>query len=215
MLKVKKDDFVAISNAQIVEYEAFLRHLDVIADVAKRMNGKVFNVRFKNAIDSTCEVVKEGTRAGMPRFRIHFDPSNMYKYVNGERSDYVRLWVSFYVQNRWVPLRTDDNGVTTGRYIDSGMYLGFCIDEAIVGGRIHADSVLSAVERKKEYVGDQILILKDAVKRFDHYKKAVETLEELIGVRASKINPRLRPENLYTFMTHQQMGANFADTLKK
>lgn len=215
MLKVKKDDFVAISNAQIVEYEAFLRHLDVIADVAKRMNGKVFNVRFKNAIDSACEVVEEGNRTGMPRFRIHFEPSNMYKYVNGERIDYMRLWATFYMQNRWVPLKTDRNGVTTGAYIDSGMNLGFFIDEAIVDGRINADNVLSAVERKKEYVEDQILILKDAVKRFDHYKKAVETLEELIGVRASKINPLLRPKDLYTFMTYQQTGANFADTLKK
>lgn len=215
MLKVKKDDFVAISNAQIVEYEAFLRHLDVIADVAKRMNGKVFNVRFKNAINSACEVMKEGNRIGMPRFRIYFEPSNMYKYVNGERFDYKLLWATFYMQNRWVPLKTDDNGVTTGGYIDSGMNLGFFIDEAIVDGRINADSVLSAVERKKEYVEDQILILKDAVKRFDHYKKAVETLEELIGVRAPKINPLLRPRDLYAFMTYQQVGANFADTLKK
>lgn len=215
MLKAKKDDFVAISNAQIVEYGAFLRHLGVIADVAKRMNGKVFNVRFKNAIDSACEVMKEGNRTGMPRFRIHFDPSNMYKYVNGERFDYMRLWVTFYMQNRWVPLKTDDNGVTTGGYIDSNMNLAFFIDEAIINGRINADSVLSAVERKKEYVEDQILLLKDAVKRFDHYKKAIETLEELIGVRASKINPLLRPKDLYTFMTYQQVGANFADTLKK
>lgn len=215
MLKVKKDDFVAISNAQIVEYEAFYRHLDVIADVAKRMNGKVFNVRFKNAIDSACEVIKEGNRTGMPRFHVHFETSNMYKYANGERIDYMRLWATFYMQNRWVPLKTDVNGVTTGGYIDSGMNLGFFIDEAIVEGRINADNVLSAVERKKEYVQDQILILKDAVKRFDHYKKAVETLEELIGVRASKINPLLRPKDLYTFMTCQQVGANFADTLKK
>lgn len=215
MLKAKKDEFVAISNAQIVEYEAFLRHLDVIADVAKRMNGKVFNVRFKNAIDSACEVINEGNRTGVPRFRIHFEPSNTYKYVNGERIDYMRLWVTFYMQNRWVPLKTDRNGVTTGGYIDSGMNLGFFIDEAIVDERINADNVLSAVERKKEYVQDQILILKDAVKRFDHYKKAVETLEELIGVRASKINPLLRPKDLYTFMTYQQVGANFADALKK
>lgn len=215
MLKVKKDDFVAMSNAQIVEYEAFYRHLDVIANVAKRMNGKVFNVRFKNAIDSACEVMKEGNVAGLPRFRVHFDPSNMYKYVNGERFDYIRLWVKFYMQNRWVPLRTDKNGVTTGGYIDSGMNLAFFIDEAIVDGRINADAVLSAVESKKGYVQDQILILKDAVKRFDHYKKVVETLEELIGVRASKINPRLRPSDLYGFMTYQQAGANFAETLKK
>ena len=215
MLKVKKDDFVAISNAQIVEYGAFLRHLDVIADVAKRMNGRVFNVRFKNAIDSACEVMKEGNRAGMPRFRINFDPSNTYKYVNGERFDYVRLYVTFYMQNRWVPLKTDRNGFTTGKYIDSNMNLSFYIVEAVVNGRINADIVLSAVERKKEYVKDQILILKDAVKRFDHYKKAVETLEELIGVRASKINPLLRPKDLYTFMTYQQVGANFADNLKK
>lgn len=215
MLKVKKDDFVAISNAQIVEYEAFYRHLDVIAGVAKRMNGKVFNVRFKNAIDSACEVMKEGNRIGMPRFRIHFERSDMYKYVNGERIDYMRFWVTFYMQNRWVPLKTDRNGVTTGEYIDSGMHLAFFIDEAIVDGRINADSVLSAVERKKEYVEDQILLLKDAVKRFDHYKKAVETLGELIGVRTSKINPLLRPSALCKFMTCQQVAENFADTLKK
>lgn len=212
LVNMKKTDFVTVANAQVREYEAFLRHLDVIADVTKRMDGKKYTKRFRDAIDEACEVVTEGVCQGWPRFRIHFKVTPQRDC--GERFDYSRLYASFHIQNSWVQLRTDRNDVATGTYIDNYMRLSFYMPKALADDRINAGNILEAIEETKKRVENDILILKDAVKRYDFYKRAVKRLEELIGEKAAKINPILRPDRFTTFMPYAQLSANFLENVK-
>lgn len=204
----KKERFITVSRAQIGEYTAFCNYLNTLLEVAERFDGKVLNVRFKKAIDEACEKVKRSNGDAVPRFIVNAgNPDRCGRTVNGVRTEFMRLWFNFYMENRWISLGTDKNGVTTGTYIDNGMYLDFFADEGVsLENRIRAQAIRDAVVKKLVTVREVVAIIIDAVERYDYYEKAVEDLRAAIGESVAEINPLFRPSKLTRFATIDQLN---------
>ena len=204
----KKERFITVSRAQIGEYTAFCNYLNTLLEVAERFDGKVLNVRFKKAIDEACEKVKRINGDVVPRFTVTAsDPDRCGRTVNGVRTEFMRLWFKFYVGNRWVSLGTDKNGVTTGTYIDTDMYLDFFADEGVsLEHRICAQAIRDAVVKKIATIREVVAIIIDAVEKYDYYEKAVDDLRAAIGESVAEINPLFRPSELTRFATIDQLN---------
>lgn len=204
---MKKEKFIAVSQAQVIEYNAFCKYLVTLLDVAERFDGKVLNVRFSKAVNDACERVVRSSGVSVPRFTLTTSAKNTYKYVNGKRVDYCQLDLTFGMANRWVPLGTDDNGVSTGTYIDNGMYLNFFADEGVTSeNRICAQAIRDAAVKKVTTIREEVAILLDAIERYDYYDKLVSDLRSEIGERIAEINPLFRAKELTLFATIDQLN---------
>lgn len=202
----KKERFITVSRAQIGEYTAFCNYLNTLLEVAERFDGKVLNVRFKKAIDEACEKVKRSNGDVVPRFSVMTGVNQYEKIRDGVRVKFNRLWLTFYMEKRWVSLGTDRNGVTTGTYIDGGMYLAFFADEGVsVENRICTQAIRDAVVKKLADIRESVAIIIDAVEKYDYYEKAVEDLRAAIGERVAEVNPIFRPSELSRFATIDQL----------
>ena len=203
----KKERFITVSRAQIGEYTAFCNHLNTLLEVAERFDGQVLNVRFKKAIDEACEQVKRSNGDVVPRFIVNAgNPDRHSRTVNGVRTEFMRLWFNFYMENRWVSLGKDKNGVTIGTYIDNGMYLDFFADEGVTSeNRICAQAIRDAVVKKLAAIREEVAVLIDAAERYDYYEKAVDDLRAAIGESVAEINPLLQPSELTRFATVDQL----------
>lgn len=202
----KKERFITVSRAQIGEYTAFCNYLNTLLEVAERFDGKVLNVRFKKAIDEACEKVKRSNGDVVPRFSVMTGVNQYEKIRDGVRVKFNRLWLTFYMENRWVSLGTDRNGVTTGTYIDGGMYLAFFADEGVsLENRICAQAIRDAVVKKLADIRESVAVLIDAVEKYDYYEKVVGDLRAAIGESVAEVNPLFRPRELTTFATIDQL----------
>lgn len=200
--------FISVSQAQVIEYNAFCKYLETLLDVAERFDGKVLNVRFKKAIDEACETMfRPASNTDVPRFSVTTDVDTYCKMNNGVRKEYLRLWFKFHMANRWVPLGTDDNGVATGTYIDDGMYLDFFADEGVTSeNRICAQAIRDAVVKKLTAIREEVAILIDAIERYDYYEKLISDLRSEIGERIAEVNPLFRIKELTLFATIDQLN---------
>jgi hypothetical protein len=205
---MKKEKFIAVSQAQVIEYNAFCKYLVTLLDVAERFDGKVLNVRFKKAIDEACEkTFRPASNMDVPRFSVTTDVDTYGKMNNGVHIEYRRLWFMFHMANRWVSLGTDDNGVSTGTYIDNGMYLDFFADEGVTSeNRICSQAIRDAAVKKVTTIREEVAILLDAIERYDYYDKLVSDLRSEIGERISEINPLFRAKELTLFATIDQLN---------
>lgn len=203
----KKERFITVSCAQIGEYTAFCNYLNTLLEVAERFDGKVLNVRFKKAIDEACEkVFPSGSNMYVPRFPVTTSVDLYEETREQVRVKFSRLWFQFYVTNRWVSLGTDENGVTTGTYIDDGMYLNFFADEGVTPeNRICAQAIHDAVGKKIVAIREEAAVLIDAVENYDYYEKVVGDLHADIGEVVAKTNPLFRPKELTAFATLNQL----------
>lgn len=203
----KKERFITVSRAQIGEYTAFCNYLNTLLEVAERFDGKVLNVRFKKAIDESCEkVFRPGSNMHVPRFSVTTGVNQYEKIRDGVRVKFNRLWFAFYMENRWVSLGTDRNGVPTGTYIDGGMYLAFFSDEGVsVENRICAQAIRDAVVKKLAAIREEVAVLIDAVEKYDYYEKVVGDLRADIGESVAEVNPLFRPRELTLFATTKQL----------
>ena len=202
----KKERFITVSRAQIGEYTAFCNYLNTLLEVAERFDGKVLNVRFKKAIDEACEKVKRSNGDVVPRFSVMTGVNQYEKIRDGVRVKFNRLWLTFYMEKRWVSLGTDRNGVTTGTYIDGGMYLAFFADEGVsLENRICAQAIRDTVVKKLAAIREEVAVLIDAVEKYDYYEKAVDDLRAAIGESVAEVNPLFRPRELTTFATIDQL----------
>ena len=199
----KKERFITVSRAQIGEYTAFCNYLNTLLEVAERFDGKVLNVRFKKAIDEACEkVFRPESNMYVPRFSVTTGVNQYEKIRDGVRVKFNRLWLTFFLTNRWVSLGTDRNGVTTGTYIDDGMYLAFFSDEGVsVENRICAQAIRDAVVKKLADIREEVAVLIDAVEKYDYYENVVDDLRAAIGESVAEINPLFRPKELTAFAT--------------
>lgn len=205
---MKKEKFIAVSQAQVIEYTAFCEYLVTLLDVAERFDGKVLNVRFKKAIDEACEkTFRPASNMDVPRFSVTTDIDTYGKMNNGVRIEYRRLWFMFHMANRWVSLGTDDNGVSTGTYIDEGVYLDFFADEGVTSeNRICARAIRDAAVKKITDIREEVAILLDAIERYDYYDKLVSDLRSEVGERIAEINPLFRVKELTLFATIDQLN---------
>lgn len=203
----KKERFITVSRAQIGEYTAFCNYLNTLLEVAERFEGKVLNVRFKKAIDEACEkVFRPGSNMYVPRFSVTTSVDLYEKTRDGVCVKFNRLWFKFYVTNRWVSLDKDKNGVTSGTYIDNGMYLDFFADEGVTPeNRICAQAIRDAVVEKIVAIREEVAVLIDAVENYDYYEKVVGDLRAAIGEVVAEINPLFRPKELTAFATFDQL----------
>ena len=202
----KKERFITVSRAQIGEYTAFCNYLNTLLEVAERFDGKVLNVRFKKAIDEACEKVKRSNGDVVPRFTVMTGVNQYEKIRDGVRVKFNRLWFTFYMEKRWVSLGTDRNGVTTGTYIDGGMYLAFFADEGVsLENRICAQAIRDAVVKKLADIREEVAVLIDAVEKYDYYEKVVGELRAAIGESVAEVNPLFRPKELTVFATTDQL----------
>lgn len=203
---MKKEKFIAVSQAQVIEYNAFCKYLVTLLDVAERFDGKVLNVRFSKAVNDACEKVVRSSGVSVPRFTLTTSAKNTYKYVDGKRVDYCQLDLTFGMENRWVNLGKDRIGMTTGTYIDDLMYLNTYVEEGVTSeNRICAQAIRDAAVKKVTAIREEVAILLDAIERYDYYDKLVSDLRSEIGERIAEINPLFRPKELTTFATIDQL----------
>ena len=203
---MNKERFITISRAQIGEYVAFCNHLNTVLEVAERFDGKVLNVRFKKAVNEACEKVVRSSGASVPRFLLSTSTTDMYEYVNCKRVGYCRLSLIFCMENSWVNVGKDRNGLPIGTYIDDNMYLNVYVKDGVTSeNRICAQAIRDAVVKKIVAIREEVAVLIDAVEKYDYYEKVVRDLRAAIGESVVKINPLLRPKELTAFATLEQL----------
>ena len=203
---MNKERFITISRAQIGEYTAFCNYLNTLLEVAERFDGKVLNVRFKKAVNDACEKVVRSNGASVPRFMLSTSTTDMYEYVNDKRVGYCQLSLIFYMENRWVNVGKDRNGLPIGTYIDDNMYLNMYVRGGVTSEyRICAQAIRDAVVKKIVAIREEVAVLIDAVEKYDYYEKVVRDLRAAIGESVVEINPLLRPKELTAFATLEQL----------
>lgn len=203
---MNKERFITVSRAQIGEYTAFCDYLNTLLEVAERFDGKVLNVRFKKAVNEACEKVVRSNGASVPRFMLSTSTTDMYKYVNDKRVGYCQLSLIFYMENRWVNVGKDRNGLPIGTYIDDNMYLNMYVRGGVTSEyRICAQAIRDAVVKKIVAIREEVAVLIDAVEKYDYYEKVVRDLRAAIGESVVEINPLLRPKELTAFATLEQL----------
>ena len=203
---MNKERFITISRAQIGEYAAFCNHLNTLLEVAERFDGKVLNVRFKKAVNEACEKVVRSSGASVPRFVLSTSTTDTYEYVNGKRVGCCRLSLIFYMENSWVNVGKDRNGLPIGTYIDDNMYLNMYVMGGVTSEyRICAQAIRDDVVKKIIAIREEVAVLIDAVEKYDYYEKVVRDLRAAIGESVVKINPLLRPKELTAFATLEQL----------
>lgn len=203
---MNKERFITISRAQIGEYVAFCNYLNTLLEVAERFDGKVLNVRFKKAVNEACEKVVRSSGTSVPRFMLSTSTTDTYEYVNGEHVGCCQLSLTFYMENRWVNVGKDRNGLPIGTYIDDNMYLNVYVRGGVTSEyRICAQAIRDAVVKKIVAIREEVAVLIDAVEKYDYYEKVVRDLRAAIGESVVEINPLLRPKELTAFATLEQL----------
>ena len=203
---MSKERFITISRAQIGEYVAFCNHLNTVLEVAESFDGKVLNVRFKKAVNEACEKVVRSSGTSVPRFLLSTSTTDMYEYVNCKRVGYCQLSLTFCMENSWVNVGKDRNGLPIGTYIDDNMYLNVYVKDGVTSeNRICAQAIRDAVVKKIVAIHEEVAVLIDAVEKYDYYEKVVRDLRAAIGESVVKINPLLRPKELTAFATLEQL----------
>ena len=203
---MSKERFITISRAQIGEYVAFCNHLNTVLEVAESFDGKVLNVRFKKAVNEACEKVVRSSGTSVPRFLLSTSTTDMYEYVNCKRVGYCQLSLTFCMENSWVNVGKDRNGLPIGTYIDDNMYLNVYVKDGVTSeNRICAQAIRDAVVKKIVAIREEVAVLIDAVEKYDYYEKVVRDLRAAIGESVVKINPLLRPKELTAFATLEQL----------
>lgn len=203
---MNKERFITISRAQIGEYTAFCNYLNTLLEVAERFDGKVLNVRFKKAVNDACEKVVRSNGASVPRFMLSTSTTDMYGYVNDKRVGYCQLSLIFYMENRWVNVGKDRNGLPIGTYIDDNMYLNMYVRGGVTSEyRICAQAIRDAVVKKIVAIREEVAVLIDAIEKYDYYEKVVRDLRAAIGESVAEINPLFRPKELTAFATFEQL----------
>ena len=203
---MNKERFITVSRAQIGEYTAFCNYLNTLLEVAERFDGKVLNVRFKKAVNEACEKVVRSSGASVPRFALSTSTTDTYEYVNGKRVGCCRLSLIFCMENRWVTVGKDRNGLPIGTYIDDNMYLNMYVMGGVTPEyRICAQAIRDAVVKKIVDIREEVAVLIDAVEKYDYYEKVVRDLRAAIGESVIEINPLLRPKELTAFATLEQL----------
>ena len=203
---MNKERFITVSRAQIGEYTAFCNYLNTLLEVAERFDGKVLNVRFKKAVNEACEKVVRSSGTSVPRFMLSTSTTDTYEYVNGERVGCCQLSLTFYMENRWVNVGKDRNGLPIGTYIDDNMYLNVYVRGGVTSEyRICAQAIRDAVVKKIVAIHEEVAVLIDAVEKYDYYEKVVRDLRAAIGESVVEINPLLRPKELTAFATLKQL----------
>ena len=203
---MNKERFITSARAQIGEYTAFCNYLNTLLEVAERFDGKVLNVRFKKAVNEACEKVVRSSGTSVPRFMLSTSTTDTYEYVNGERVGCCQLSLIFYMENRWVNVGKDRNGLPIGTYIDDNMYLNVYVRGGVTSEyRICAQAIRDAVVKKIVAIREEVAVLIDAVEKYDYYEKVVRDLRAAIGESVVGINPLLRPKELTAFATLKQL----------
>lgn len=203
---MNKERFITISRAQIGEYVAFCNYLNTLLEVAERFDGKVLNVRFKKAVNEACEKVVWSSGTSVPRFMLSTSVKDTYEYVDGKRVGHCHLSLTFDMGNRWVNVGKDRNGLPIGTYIDGNMYLNVYVRGGVTSEyRICAQAIRDAVVKKIVAIREEVAVLIDAVEKYDYYEKVVSDLRAAIGESVVEINPLLRPKELTTFATLEQL----------
>ena len=203
---MNKERFITISRAQIGEYVAFCNHLNTVLEVAESFDGKVLNVRFKKAVNEACEKVVRSSGTSVPRFLLSTSTTDMCEYVNCKRVGYCQLSLTFCMENSWVNVGKDRNGLPIGTYIDDNMYLNVYVKDGVTSeNRICAQAIRDAVVKKIVAIREEVAVLIDAVEKYDYYEKVVRDLRAAIGESVVKINPLLRPKELTAFATLEQL----------
>ena len=203
---MNKERFITISRAQIDEYVAFCNYFNTLLEVAERFDGKVLNVRFSKAVNEACEKVVRSSGTDVPRFMLSTSTTDTYEYVNGKRVGYCQLSLIFSMENRWVNVGKDRNGLPIGTYIDDNMYLNVYVRDGVTSEyRICAQAIRDAVVKKIVAIREEVAVLIDAVEKYDYYERVVRDLRAAIGESVVEINPLLRPRQLTAFATLEQL----------
>ena len=203
---MNKERFITISRAQIDEYVAFCNHFNTLLEVAERFDGKVLNVRFSKAVNEACEKVVRSSGTPVPRFTLSTSAKDTYEYVNGKRVGSRQLSLIFGMENRWVNVGKDRNGLPIGTYIDDNMYLNVYVRGGVTSEyRICAQAIRDAVVEKIVAIREEVAVLIDAIERYDYYETIVGGLRAAIGEAVAEINPLFQPKELTGFATLEQL----------
>jgi hypothetical protein len=183
----KKEDFVKYGNAIIGGYKTIISVFQIIAESAKKMNGKVFNKRFQTEIENRLKDCKIGANISIS------DSYNMgYKTLK------------IYLFNR----DTQINGSTI--YFDKEIYhtsIHNC-EKAFVNaeGRIVAEGAENECNEQIKLCNEQTEKWEDAIENYDRYKEQVENAVKQLGEALKGLNGFFRPSQIDSYDWEKAIG---------
>lgn len=176
----RKEDFVKYGNAVISGYKTIIAVYKIIAESAKKMEGKVFNKRFRTEIEKRLNECKIGANIGIS------DTDNI-----GHNT------LKIYLFRR----DTQINGSTI--YFDNEIYYTsihncenvFVNDE----GRIVSESAENECNEQIKLCNEQIENWEDAIENYDRYKAQIEGALKQLGEALKGLNVLFRPSQIDSY----------------
>lgn len=172
---MKKNDFQELAKHVISAYDEVTKTWQAVEEVAKVMDGKVFNKRFTDAVNVKCE--------NITRFSV-VDSYGLGKEMN------------IYLKHRDFTLGT------YCVYFDSrvnwrqGMKLDNILNDA---GRIDAAKASEFVKKMCDNISNEVTRWSDASENWDKYEKKLREALAAFSSAVSEINPMFQPWELHSY----------------
>lgn len=171
--KYPRETFIARAELIVKAYGDLSQIYETIIEVAKQMNGKVYNKRFKDAVNERI--------AGLGRMFV------------GDREPYSG-WrkVTILIDRRW----SQETG-----YIDDDVHYDYIIDIArwLVNNRIDANATANDIARELELIHAAAQNWRDAADNYDMYAKQLDNAIAGLRQALNGINPLFKPTKISDF----------------
>lgn len=172
---MKKNDFQELAKHVISAYDEVTKTWQAVEEVAKVMDGKVFNKRFTDAVNVKCGNITV------------FSVGN--SYGTGKDMDII-------LKHRYFML------VTFCVYFDSrvnwrqGMSLNNILNDA---GKIDAAKASKFVKKMCDNISNEVTRWSDASRNWDKYEKKLRKALAAFSSAVSEVNPMFQPWELHSY----------------
>lgn len=171
--KYPRETFIARAELIVKAYDDLSQIYEIITDVAREMNGKVYNKRFKDAVNERI--------AGLGRMFV------------GDKDAYFG-WrkVTILIDRRW----SQETG-----YIDDDVHYDSINDIArwLVNNRIDANATANEIARTLQHIHAAAQNWRDAADNYDMYAEQLNNAIAGLRQALNGINPLFKPTEIIDF----------------
>lgn len=178
-----KELYIRYATALIDGIEKVIASFDIIRDVAKKMDGKVMNVRFENAIKELTDANKSGVY-----YRVY---KKSYSFSGNDREMVLYLDV-----------RSVQDTDCTCVYFDKDIsnYISYSVERDMLNeGRISYEKIDTRLNKLEKSYREQIELWRDGINNYDNYKKMLNDALVDFGEKMSKINYLFKPHEIHSY----------------
>ena len=191
--KYTNETFALYAKALIGGFNTLIATYKIIADVGKKLNGKVFNRRFETLIEKQCEDAKIGVFVSLD------DQDNA-----GDK--FKKLMI--LLQNPTI--KSGDIWIS---FADDLVYYNFIYNcnACFVNndGKVIGQRVVETCEEKIAKCKEQINIWQDAADNYNKYNNQINDAVKQFGKAVKEINPLFKPGLLSHFDWEQDSPSRF------